>query len=406
MEWEKPLFINHLIKNAGFGYSDRERSTRGESMLFTCGIGCQNPDHHHSKRAAQPALARKKAASVIPVTGNKTQRGAPVVDIHCHYFNTAVASKAAAIDPMQKEFTHIFSNDQTREVNRKQVLDRAAKLSDIPTRIRDMDRMGVDIQMVSPAPFQYYYFAEPDFGLALAKEVNDGIAKIVSDHPDRLAGMGTVPLQDSAYALRELERAVKVLGFKGIEIGTNVNGKDLTDPSLKLEPFFARVQELGVVLFMHPNGFSQGHRLTDHYLNNIIGNPLETTIAASHLIFDGVMKRFPRLKIILAHGGGYIAHYWARMDHGHKRPDVRSVITSRPSKYLEKFYFDTITFDPQMLRSLINRFGADHVLLGTDYPYDMGETDPLGLVSSVPKLSQTDRRLICGGNARRLLKLS
>ncbi|MFZ9813181.1 MAG: amidohydrolase family protein, partial [Burkholderiaceae bacterium] len=114
----------------------------------------------------------------------------------------------------------------------------------------------------------------------------------------------------------------------------------------------------------------------------------------------------PRLKIILAHGGGYIAHYWARMDHGHKRPDVRSVITRRPSKYLEKFYFDTITFDPLMLQSLINRFGADHVLLGTDYPYDMGETDPLGLVSSVPKISQEARRLICGGNAQRLFKLT
>lgn len=375
-------------------------------MLFTCGIGCQDKSHRHSRRSMPLGAATKKTAATVASRGKKpTRSGSPAIDVHCHYFNTEVASKAAVIDPMQKEFTHIFSNDLTREVNRKQVHDRAAKLSDVSTRIRDMDKMGVDIQMVSPAPFQYYYFADPDFGLELARDVNDGIARIVADHPTRLSGMGTVPLQNSTFAVRELERAVKQLGFRGIEIGTNVNGKDLTDPSLKLDRFFEKVQELGVVLFMHPNGFSHGQRLTDHYLNNIIGNPLETTIAASHLIFDGVMKRFPRLKIILAHGGGYIAHYWARMDHGHKRADVRSVITTRPSKYLEKFYFDTITFDPHMLRSLISRFGADHVLLGTDYPYDMGETDPRGLISQVPNLSKADIALISGGNAQKLFKL-
>lgn len=376
-------------------------------MLFTCSIGCNNPLHRH--RRASMALATKSGAkagaTARPKTAKSKGSGSPVIDIHCHYFNPAVAAKAAVIDPAQKEFTNIFSNDFTRDVNVKQMRERGPMLSDIPTRLKEMDKMGVDLQVVAPAPFQYYYFAEPDFGLELAKSVNDGIAKIVADHPKRLMGMGTVPLQNSEFAVKELERAVKVLGFKGIEIGTNVNGKDLTDPSLKLDAFFAKVQELGVVLFMHPNGFSHGQRLTDHYLNNIIGNPLETTVAVSHLIFDGVMKRYPRLKIILAHAGGYLAHYWARMDHGHKRPDVRSVITTKPSKYLEKFYFDTITFDPHMLQSLIRRFGADHVMLGTDYPYDMAEFDPLGLISAVPKLSQADKKLITGGNAQKLFKI-
>jgi len=380
-------------------------------MLFTCGIGCTNPLHQHRRQAAALAAAssKKSTAAVRPKATKATKTAGPrslAIDVHCHYFNPGVAAKAAVIDPLQKEFGHIFANDLTREVNFKQMRDRGPKLTDIPTRIKDMDKMGVDLQVVSPAPFQYYYFAEPSFGLELAQGVNDGIAKIVAENPTRLMGMGTVPLQDSTLAIKELERAVKVLGFKGIEIGTNVNGKDLTDPSLNLDAFFAKVQELGAVLFMHPNGFSHAQRLTDHYLNNIIGNPLETTVAVSHLIFDGVMQRYPRLKIILAHAGGYIAHYWARMDHGHKRPDVRSVITTKPSKYLEKFYFDTITFDPHMLQSLINRFGADHVLLGTDYPYDMGETDPLGLISAVPKLSKADKQLIVGGNAQKLFKIS
>lgn len=376
-------------------------------MLFTCGPHCDNPAHSHGRRAMP--LAKQASSKLSVELASKKKAGAKsankVIDIHCHYFNPSVGAKAAVIEPLLKEFPHIFANDHTREVNFKQMRDRAPQLSDLPTRIKKMDKMGVDIQIVSPAPFQYYYFAEPDFGRELARDLNDGIASLVAKQPDRLMGMGTVPLQNSEFAVKELERAVKQLGFKSIEIGTNVNGKDLTDPSLGLEKFFAKVQELGVVLFMHPNGFSHAPRLTDHYLNNIIGNPLETTVAVSHLIFDGVMKRYPRLKIILAHGGGYVAHYWARMDHGHKRPDVRTVITTKPSKYLAKFYFDTITFDPDMLRHLVDRFGVEHVMLGTDFPYDMGETDPVGLISSVPRLSKADAKLIMGGNAQRLFKI-
>jgi aminocarboxymuconate-semialdehyde decarboxylase len=285
--------------------------------------------------------------------------------------------------------------------------DRSAMLSDVEVRIKDMDRMGVDIQVVSPAPFQYYYFAPAKMGAQLSRAVNEGIAKLVAQYPDRLIGMGTVPLQDGALAVKELEYAVNKLGLKGIEIGTNVAGKELTDPSLKLEKFFKRAAELGVTLFMHPNGYTQAERLTDHYFNNVIGNPLDTTVAVSHLIFDGVLARNPKLRIILAHGGSYLAHYWARMDHAWgERPDCRRVIKKKPSTYLEKnFYFDTITFDPVMLKNLIDRYGADRVVLGTDYPYDMAEVDPLGLVAAVKKLDKSDRDLITGGNAAKLFKI-
>jgi aminocarboxymuconate-semialdehyde decarboxylase len=157
---------------------------------------------------------------------------------------------------------------------------------------------------------------------------------------------------------------------------------------------------------MHPIGFTQGDRLADHYFNNVIGNPLETTIAASHLIFDGVLQRNPRLKVILPHAGGYLAHYWARMDHAHRaRPDCRTAIKRAPSSYLEKMYFDTIAFDPAMLRHLIDRYGAGHVLLGTDYPYDMGVDDPVGFVAAVPRLKRDERERIEGANAARLLKI-
>jgi aminocarboxymuconate-semialdehyde decarboxylase len=269
-----------------------------------------------------------------------------------------------------------------------------------------MDRMGIDIQAVSPAPNQTYYWAEPGEGQALARQVNERIAEICAARPDRFVGLGTVPLQDPDLAVSELIHCIRNLGLRGVEINPSVNGMDLPDARLGLERFFAKAQELDIVIFMHPIGFTQGERLLDHYLNNVIGNPLETTVAASHLIFDGVMQRHPKLKIVLPHAGGYLAHYWARMDHAWRaRPDCRTVINKKPSSYLEKFYFDTITFDRGILKNLVERFGAEHVVLGTDYPYDMGMEHPLDFIGGVPKLSAKDKTLIMGGNAARLLKI-
>jgi len=373
-------------------------------MFFKCQPNCCHPAHRHSAAAAKKPA--KKSIAVAVKKSSSTAKKPLKIDIHCHYFNPTVAQKAAVMKPAEQEMAYVYANQLTRDVNVKQMKDRAPKLSDIAVRLKDMDRMGVDVQAVSPAPFQYYYFAEPTFGAELAREVNDGITNIVATHPKRFAGIGTVPLQNADMAVAELNRAVKDLGLRGIEINTHVNGKNLTDPSLGLEKFFARVAELGVALFIHPNGFSDAQRLTEHYFNNVIGNPLETTVAVSHLIFDGVMQRNPKLKVVLAHSGGYLAHYWARMDHAHRaRPDCKTVIKKKPSSYLEKFYFDTITFDPGMLKNLIDRFGADHVMLGTDYPYDMGEDDPVGLINSVKGLKKIDKDLIMGSNAAKLLKI-
>jgi aminocarboxymuconate-semialdehyde decarboxylase len=386
-------------------------------MFFTCSPSCTDPSHRHGsqKVATQSAAATKTAAksrTQVPVkpSTQKTVRNSKgklkVVDVHCHYLNPEVNKKTAHLNAAQYDPTVIYANDLTNATNVSQMRDRAPKLMGIDVRIQDMDRMGVDIQAVSPAPYHYFYFTEPGLGAELAREVNEGIANVVSLHPDRFVGIGSVPLQNAELAVQELEYCVKKLGLKGVEINTNVNGLNLTDPRLGLEKFFAKANELGIVVFMHPLGFTQGERLSNHYFNNVIGNPLETTVAVSHLIFDGVVARYPKIKFIAAHGGGFIAHYWARMDHAWRaRPDTRTVIKKKPSSYLEKFYFDSITFDPRMLKQLIDRYGADHVLLGTDYPYDMGEDDPRGLIAGVPKLSAADRRLIEGGNAMKLFKI-
>jgi len=334
----------------------------------------------------------------------KKKRGLKI-DIHCHYLNREMAARVAHLNPAQYEPSICFASTMTREVNVKQMKDRAPMLTDIAVRLKHMDRMGIDMQAVSPAPNQTYYWTEPGMGQELARGVNEGIAKVVADHPDRFVGLGTVPLQNPELAVSELRFAMKTLGLRGVEINPNVNGKEISRSGL--DKFFSAAEQLGAVIFMHPIGYTDGSRLMDHYFNNVIGNPLETTVATAHLIFDGVMERHPKLKVVLPHAGGYLAHYWARMDHAYQaRPDCRVCIKRKPSTYLEKFYFDTIAFDPGMLQHLIERFGADHVLLGTDYPYDMGVEDPVGFINKVKKLTSKEKKQVMGGNAARLLGIT
>lgn len=383
-------------------------------MLYRCFADCSHHSHDHGLFGASsfnmPELA-DPSSEILSTSDSpqKVRRNADrqrVIDIHCHYLNPEVARKTIKLKTAAHDPSIVYANDLTRQTNVKQMADRASKLSDIGERIHEMDRMGVDMQVVSPAPFQYFYFTAPKLGASLAREVNEGIASIVAGNPERFAGFGSVPLQSVEHAIQELEHAVLDLGLRGVEINTQVNGLNLTDPALGLDPFFQRAQELKAAVFLHPIGFTHAQRLKDHYFNNVIGNPLETTLALSHIIFDGVLARYPKLRIIAPHGGGYLPHYWARMDHAWRaRPDSRTIIKTRPSKYLEKVYFDTITFDPRMIRNLIDRFGAKQVLLGTDYPYDMGETNPLGLIASIPGIDPLEHELLIGGNAERLLNL-
>ena len=347
---------------------------------------------------------RSSAGSATTV---KTRKGKTLkIDLHCHYANLEAAAKVADRNPAQYDYNWKFASERTHETNVKQMRERAPKLSSIEVRLKDMDKMGIDIQAVSPAPHQTYYWTEPGEGQELARMVNERLAEICGKWPERFVALGTVPLQNVDIAVSELTHCVKKLGLRGVEINPSVNGMDLTDAKLNLDQFFAKAQELDIVIFMHPVGFTQGERLMDHYFNNVIGNPLETTVAASHLIFDGVMERYPKLKVVLPHAGGYLAHYWARMDHAWRaRPDCRTVIKKKPSSYLEKFYFDTITFDRGMLKNMVERYGADHVVLGTDYPYDMGMEHPVDFIGGTPGISKADKARIMGTNAARLLKI-
>jgi aminocarboxymuconate-semialdehyde decarboxylase len=325
-----------------------------------------------------------------------------VIDLHCHVLTPAADALVQPVFTPDADPLIRFAGEKTREVNRRQALDIRARITQIEPRLAEMDRMGIDMQALSVAPSQYFYWTEPELGRAATRLINDNIACIVQAHPDRFVGLGHLPMQKPEFALAELERCVKELGMRGVEICTNVAGRDLSER--EFEPVFARLEALGMVVFIHPTGFTHGERLTEHYLNNVVGNPLESTIAVSHLIFGGVLDRHPKLKVVVPHGGGFVGSYPFRMDHAWRaRADCRVNIKKKPTDYLRRLYFDTIVFNPRALGHLIELWGADHVVLGTDYPYDMGDYDPLASIGAVKGLSKAQREAIAGGNAARLL---
>jgi aminocarboxymuconate-semialdehyde decarboxylase len=295
-----------------------------------------------------------------------------------------------------------FGNELTREVNRKQLEDIRPKMESVEVRLADMDAMGIDVQALSLSPYQLFHWAGGDLAFRAFTQINDDLATLVEEHPDRFLALGAVPLQDPPAAIDELRRCSTDLGFRGIEMATHIEGEELSSP--RFERFWETVEELEMLVFIHPTGFTEPKRFTDHYFLNTIGHPLEETICAGRLIFDGVMERHPGLEFVFSHGGGFLPAYAGRFDHAyHARADVRHGLPRPPSEYLSRFYFDTMVFEADQLGFLIDKYGPDHILLGTDYPYDMGESDPLGLINKVSGLSPDDLDLIVGGNAARLL---
>jgi aminocarboxymuconate-semialdehyde decarboxylase len=344
-----------------------------------------------------PPSARSESGDPVRITRRGTTR---IVDIHAHL---GIPAAEAMLRPHAAQAPAMgFSSPESDAVNRELFARIGKKLSSIDERLVEMDATGIDIQALSPLPGQTIYAVPPDVGREAARITNDGIAAAVARHPDRFVGMGVVPLQSPELAIAEMRRCTKELGLRGIEISSHVNGRELSNPDFR--SVFAAAEKLGVLLFLHPLGFTHGERLRDHYLNNLLGNPIDSTIAVAHLIFDGILEQLPGLKVCVAHGGGYAATYWGRLDHAWRvRPDCGRHISRPPSHYLRMLYFDTLVFDKAQLRFLIETHGADHLCLGTDYPFDMSQPDPVGFHAEV---ADTDREKILGATAARLLGLS
>jgi len=249
----------------------------------------------------------------------------------------------------------------------------------------------------------FFYWAEPAAAAELARMVNEFTAQEVRKRPAQWVGLATLPLQDTGLAVRELTHAVNNLGLKGVVMGSNVNGRGFDEEAFL--PFFAKVEELGVPIFIHPNNPAGIERIRNYYLANFLGLPLESTITAAHLVFGGILDRFPNLKICLSHAGGVLPFLVGRLEHGQaERPEARERCKHPFSYYLKNFYCDTITFRPDTLRFVLELMPPGHVFLGTDYPYDMADTDPVGALKAAVQ-DKAQWPPILAGNLAALIRL-
>ena len=272
---------------------------------------------------------------------------------------------------------------------------------DLERRLQDMAASKVDVQVLSVCPQTFVYAQPPAVAAAFARVQNEQLAKLVKARPDRFLAIATLPMQAPKLAADELRHAMRVLGLRGMQIGSNIAGKNLDDP--ELEPVLATAAELGAFILLHPINVAGMDRLGSYYLNNLIGNPLDTTIAAACLVFSGVLERHPSLKICLAHGGGFVPYQAGRFVHGWQvRTEPKKNLPKPPTDSLERFYFDTIVHSKDVLEFLVGNAGADRVLLGSDYPFDMGMPDGVLQVRGL-SIPASDQTAILGGRARALL---
>lgn len=325
------------------------------------------------------------------------------IDIHAHYVPSDSLKVAAEIGKGQG--MQLGKNERGREIVTRDgkpfLTQLKAEFSDLDLRLSIMDSQGVDMQALSPASTYFFYWMAPDASLEYAQWLNDRLAEAVAKHPKRLVALGSVPMQDSAKAVGELERAMTKLGLRGVEIATNIGGRYFDDPGF--EPFWEAAQALDALIFVHPNQVVGAERMKEFNLANLIGNPTDTSLAFAKLIFSGVLERYPRLRFLMAHAGGFLPYTFGRLDRGYRIQDSATAkISKPPSEYLKLLNFDTVAHSTPALEYLVATFGADHVVLGSDYPYDMGDPEPVASLHAA-SIDSANREQIASANACKLL---
>jgi aminocarboxymuconate-semialdehyde decarboxylase len=346
-------------------------------------------------QAASQAISRTNASPKrreVIVGGRRT----PVIDVHAH---------VRVPEAWELVKDRIAREGRPGDLTLAKPEGAANIDSDVEKRIADLDEMGIDVQVVSVNPF--WYWADEDLARKVIDVQNERVAAFCAAHPDRFAGFGCLALQYPSLALDQMEHAAKKLGMRGFAIGGSVNGDDLSDPKFHL--FWAKAQELDTLIFIHPQSAGtpiEEKRLKGNgFLDNVVGHPLETTLALTHLIQDGTLDLFPRLKICAAHGGGYLPSYSSRSDQCLTAfPNLCKPLKKLPTEYLKQLYYDSVLFTPEDLRHLIAVVGASQVVVGTDYPTLWNRT-PVERVLAVPGLGDEDHISIFSGTAAKLLKI-
>jgi aminocarboxymuconate-semialdehyde decarboxylase len=354
-------------------------------------------------RARGTAVNRYGPTSARPTPATPGRLSTTTVDSHAHVVIPAAAKYMAPhFDPKRIAMVK-HSNDETNMVNGQQEKDRGpVAMQDIEDRMKVLDAQGINMQVVAPPPPQCYYQSPIEHAAVASRMVNDGMAEWVGRRPDRFAGLGTVPLQDPEESATELARAMG-LGLKGVMLLTNMDGEEISAD--RFRPFWKKAEELGAVVMIHPNGFTGGERFSEYYFSNVIGNPLETTTALHYIIFNGLLRDMPNLKIFAVHGGGYLPAYSGRIDHAWgARQDSYANLPEPPTNYLKKVWIDSVVFTDHQLEYLVKVYGADKVIMGSDYPFDMADYDPVEhIVSSA--LSDEDKAKVGGLTAMKLFGL-
>jgi aminocarboxymuconate-semialdehyde decarboxylase len=356
--------------------------------------------------AAFGAISRKGdalAQSQAQLEGHG-RRAADVraVDIHAHYLPEA--------------YLNVFNEDGKRFNAEYRMTDKgfyyktpagsggpsATKVIDLKQRVADMDQQGVALQAVSLSLPTMAYWGDAELSHKLATAWNDGASAAHQQYPTRLVGLLALPMPYPDRAIDELNRASKLPGIRGVYVGTTINGKDLDDPLF--EPIWARIEDIHLPVFVHHVETMDDKRLRPFYLGNLLGNAFDTAIAACHLIFGGVLDRHPKLQIGLANGAGTLLIQIGRLDRGWQvRPETRH-LPNAPSTYLQRFTYDTIVHSKPVLEYVIREVGAERVMIGTDYPSDMGDEHPIQFLEQI-NLTSAQRRAILGGTAAKLLEL-
>ena len=326
-----------------------------------------------------------------------------IIDIHSHYFPVALieeARKGKAFDGL----TTIQDRDREMACHRqgaRYMLKR--EFYDLGAKLASMDEMEIDISVLSTAPTLFMYWTEKTEALSFCRRMNDSLAEFSSASGGRIVGLASVPLQDPESAAQELRRAVIELGLRGAQIGTSVEGLPLDDARHAV--FFNEASDLHVPLMIHPYAVGKRERMEDFQLNNLVGNPMDTCLSAVRLILSGFLDRYPEIKIILSHGGGYLPYQVGRLDHGFSVRPGKNHCEYAPSKYLNRFFYDTILFDPKPLKLLYDLVGAERLMVGTDLPFEAADTAFMKNVAAL-NITEDEKEMILFQNARSLFNIA